>query len=246
MQAISNDKQQQVPTSPTISRTSSTHTQRFSVRYHGMHTDSNASAEHLSPEENCSLWLTNLPPNVDVHELLASVRNIGRVWCTYINEADHIRHHTAAAKLVFFTPDAAQSLLNASNTNGLLVRGYRVRVDYNRIKTEAHSIAGDASRVLIITGDPKFVNQNALTEYFRGKFLFEIDEVQELIRAPHRAIVEYRFGSYRCQAQMGKMALEKDRPQGLEKVEFGEDPCEVGDTYSAYQVAATRIQGLGL
>ncbi|KAI9158901.1 hypothetical protein HJFPF1_06903 [Paramyrothecium foliicola] len=219
---------------------------KFSIRYCGMHTSSNASADHITDEENCGLWLTNLPPEVDVHDLLAAVRNVGRVWCTYINQADNVRHRTAAAKLVFFTPDAARRMLSISFTKGVFIQGYKVRMDYNRIKSEEHPIAGNVSRVLIITGDSKLVNAAALTAYFKTKFVFEVDEVKELIIAGSRAVVEYRFGSYRCQAQMGKMALEKDRPLGFEKVEFGEDPCEVGDTLSAYGIAAERIQGRGI
>ncbi|KFA65911.1 hypothetical protein S40285_02401 [Stachybotrys chlorohalonatus IBT 40285] len=219
---------------------------QFSNQYHGMHTESNASAENLPPEQNCGLWLTNLPPSVDVHELLGSIKNVGRVWCTYVNVADNFKHHTAAAKIVFFTPDAARRLLTLSWTRGLYVGDYRARVSHNRIKTGEHPTAGKMSRVLIITGSSDFVNDKNLTEYFRERFVFELDEVTELIRAGHRCVLEYKFGSYRCQAQMGKMALEKDRPCGFEKVEYGDDPCEVGDTLSAYGIAAERIQGKGM
>ncbi|KAK1245570.1 hypothetical protein MKX08_005199 [Trichoderma sp. CBMAI-0020] len=220
-------------------------TAKFSSRYHGMHTETNASAEHLAPEQNCALWLTNLPAGTSTHQLLKAIRNVGRVWCTYVNYPDFHAHSTAAAKVVFFTPEAAQQLLSISWTRGLFVEGQRVKVSHNRIKYGSHPVAGRMSRVLIITGHADFVNEASLTKFFKDRFIFQLDEVTELIRAGGRAVMEFKFGSYRCQSQMGKMSLEKDRPRGLEKVEFGDDPCEVGDTMSSYGIAAERIQGRG-
>ncbi|KAF4435732.1 hypothetical protein F53441_13436 [Fusarium austroafricanum] len=223
----------------------------FSTNYKGEHNVRNASAMNLLPEENCALWLTNLPPSVTHHELLAQIRNVGRIWCTVINEPDYERHDTAAAKLVFFTPEPAQLLLSKSLTQGLSVNGYPIKVTHNRVKYAPKAMIGAASRVLIITGKSTFVNPKSLTEFFQARFVFQIDEITELIVQGDkdkggRSVVEYRFGSFRCQAQMGKMALEKDRPVGFEKVEFGEDPCEVGDTLAAYGIAAERIQGKGM
>ncbi|KAF5537853.1 hypothetical protein FMEXI_9675 [Fusarium mexicanum] len=223
----------------------------FSDNYKGEHNTRNASALSLTPDQNCALWLTNLPPDVTHHELLGQIRNVGRIWCSVINEPDGERHETAAAKVVFFTPGPAQLLLSKSLTQGLSIRGFPLRVTHNRVKYGEQRILGPASRVLIITGKSTFVNPSSLTQFFKDRFVFEIDEVTELIvqgdaSKGGRSVVEYRFGSFRCQAQMGKMALEKDRPQGFEKVEFGEDPCEVGDTLSAYGVAAERIQGKGM
>ncbi|PHH84739.1 hypothetical protein CDD83_1468 [Cordyceps sp. RAO-2017] len=218
---------------------------KFSSRYHGMHTDSNASAD-IPPEKNCALWLTNLPADIRYPELLASIRNVGRIWCTYVNLPDNIKHHTAAAKVVFFTPQGAQKLLAESWNQTIVIRGYRVRASHNRIKYEENAVVGKTSRVLIITGRQGFVNADNLRKWFSERFVYQEDAVIELIKAAGRAVCEFRFGSYRCQSQMGKMALEKDRPVGFEKVEFGDDPCEVGDSLASYSIAAERIQGMGI
>ncbi|KAM5354479.1 hypothetical protein ACJ41O_001126 [Fusarium nematophilum] len=223
----------------------------FSENYRGEHSSRNASVEDLPTEQNCALWLTNLPPNVTYHQLLGQIRNVGRIWCAVINEPDYVRHSTAAAKVVFFTPEAAQLLLSKSLTQGLSVGGYSVTVKHNRVKYREESTVGNASRVLIVTGKSDFVNPESLTDFFKRRFVFEVDDVTELIvhgakGQGGRSVVEYKFGSFRCQAQMGKMALEKDRPEGFEKVEFGPDPCEVGDTLSSYGIAAERIQGRGI
>ncbi|KAH6990227.1 hypothetical protein EDB80DRAFT_538796, partial [Ilyonectria destructans] len=215
----------------------------FSNNYRGEHSARNASVRNLKPEENCALWLTNLPPDCTYHELLATIRNYGRIWCAVINEPDYLRHTTAAAKVVFFAPGPAQAFLAMSLIRGVTIRNHRIKVTENRVKYKEEPMTGSESRVLIITGSSKFVNEKALTEFFQERFVFEVDEVITLIHAEQRTVLEYKFGSYRCQAHMGKMALEKDKPEGLEKVEYGEDPCEVGDTMSSYGVAGYRIQG---
>lgn len=214
----------------------------FSDRYFGKHVGSNASADYLLPDQNCALWLTNLPPGVTYRDLLGSIRNFGRIWCTFINEPDNVTHSTAAAKVVFFTPMAATNLLLASWSTPLTIRNHRIKISHNRIKYPSKPLDHGVSRVLIITGHVDFVNPTSLFQFFQDRFIFQIDKVEQLVRSGDRAVVEYSFGSYRCQAQMGKMALEKDRPCGFEMVEFGEDPCEVGDTFSSYATAVARLQ----
>ncbi|KAG5993935.1 hypothetical protein E4U43_003354, partial [Claviceps pusilla] len=220
---------------------------KFSPRYHGMHTENNASMEHLPPEQNCALWLTNLPPDIRERELLASVRNVGRIYATFINYPDGHAHATSAAKLVFFTPEAAQKLLvYCTLVKPMVIRGHRVKIALNRIKYAKNSMENGESRVLIITGHREFVNEASLTAFFQARFQFQIDEAVTLITHKERAVVEYKFGSYRCQAQMGMKALLLDKPAGLEMVEYGADPCEVGSEVTSFTVAGERIQGRGL
>ncbi|KAG6061722.1 hypothetical protein E4U17_000062 [Claviceps sp. LM77 group G4] len=219
---------------------------KFSPHYHGMHTENNASMDHLAPNQNCALWLTNLPPDICVRELLSTIRNVGRVYATFINDADGHLHATAAAKLVFFTPEAAQKLLAQCLVTPLVIRGYLVKIALNRIKYAKNSMDNGESRVLIITGRADFVNTSTLTAFFQARFQFQIDDAANLMIHKGRAVVEYKFGSYRCQAQMGMKSLLLDQPAGLEMVEYGADPCEVGSEATSFTVAAARIQGRGL
>ena len=241
---------------PAPPRPPTTQVLTFSDKYYGMHTEVNASADHLPDEQNCALWLRNLPPDITYHELLSSIRNIGRIWCTYINTPDFVTHSTAAAKVVFFAPESAslflQHISSASDDDAgtpcpPCIRGFRIKADHNRIKYARHACTPKGpSRVLIVTGQDWFVNEASLTAWFADKFIFQVDEVIELVKAGGRAVVEFRFGSYRCQSQMGKMALDRIKPPGLEKVEYGDDPCEKGDSLVSYRVAAERIKGVGL
>ena len=80
---------------------------------------------------------------------------------------------------------------------------------------------------------------------FNAKFVYQLDEVVELYKGNGRTVLAFRFGSWRNQAQMGKMSLEKDRPAGFEKAEYGEDPCETGRD-SSYDIAALKARGIEL
>ncbi|KAJ6445461.1 hypothetical protein O9K51_00222 [Purpureocillium lavendulum] len=217
---------------------------KFSTRYKGMHTIKNASNDTLPDRYNCSVWITNLPENVTYTELLESVGRRGRIYCSFINNPDGVKFHTAAAKVVFFAPGPAQRLRDEAAHPGFFVRGHRTRITLNRIKSGEVHVSGRQCRVLIITGRDEFVNEQTLREWFDRRIVWQGDGVHELIHARGRRVLEWRFGSYRNQAEMAKLALEKDRPAGLEHVEFGFDPNEVGvEDMTAYSVAAERIQG---
>lgn len=219
---------------------------KFSPRYHGMHTENNASVDHLRPEQNCALWITQLPPDVKVTELLGKIRNIGRVYAVFINPSDGVAHPKAAAKLVFFKPEGAQKLLRQVWAKPIVIRGHRAQITPNRIKYGEHYMENGESRVLIITGNKMFVNRDSLTAYFEGRFAFQLDDIHTLVEFHDRAVIEYKFGSYRCQSQMGMKALLLDRPRGLEMVEYGADPCEVGSDSTSFSIAGERIQGRGI
>ncbi|KYK54485.1 hypothetical protein DCS_06443 [Drechmeria coniospora] len=217
---------------------------KFSNNYRGQHTDKNAGREDLPDELNCSLWLTNLPADLSYPELITAIGARGRVYGTFINYPDNKQFRTAAAKVVFFTHEPAQRLKAESWSRGFYIRDHRVRISYNRIKSATQPTSRQKnSRVLLITGRVDFVNIESIRAWLNERIIWQEDRAIELIRAKDRAVVEWRFCSYRNQAEMAKLALEKERPTGFEMVEFGEDPCEKGDTMASYGVAAERIMG---
>ncbi|KAM0325755.1 hypothetical protein ACHAQA_007055 [Verticillium albo-atrum] len=191
--------------------------------------------------ENCSFWIVNLPPDVTHRELLGCIRNTGRIHACVINPPDPRNNHfTAAAKVVFFDLPAAERFLRSAY-QGLIVGKYRARVNRNRIKSAAQPHATDQTRVLIIQGRPDFVNPQVLTRYFDSKFQYQIDHIIDAFRSPEVAIVEYRFGSYRCQAQTARMAIETEHMRGVGgsgyvyDMWYGRDPCDI------FEEAQTRF-----
>ncbi|KAI6779347.1 uncharacterized protein J7T54_000445 [Emericellopsis cladophorae] len=148
----------------------------FSPAYQGQHSHQNASA-NIPDTLNCAVWVRNLPPDVTYHELLSTVRHIGRVWCSYINEPDYIRHTTAAAKIVFFRPVAAQRYLVHINSMRPAIRGFAVRVAYNRVKIPAQPDHNtNHSRCILVTGTKAFARWANLEAWFQRLFVFQVDE----------------------------------------------------------------------
>lgn len=197
----------------------------FSPFYAGDRTNPRNRSAAVSDDLNAAVWITNLPPAVTVHELLGQIRGCGRVYATVINPPT-IGHRFAAAKVVFFELSGAHALIAQSVSEaGFHVGGMRARVTHNRIRSEEVRDGGRNSRVLFIFGVPSFVNEAALTAYFRSKFTFQIDEVITHHRDECCGVVEYRFGSYRCQAEIARMALGREKKEEVFTVRFEPDPC---------------------
>ncbi|KAK3294488.1 uncharacterized protein B0H64DRAFT_463409 [Chaetomium fimeti] len=194
---------------------------------------------NIAEEQNCSFWLRRLPADTTVTTLLAAVRGIGRVYCTVIAPASRAHGwHTAAAKLVFFDQAAARRFwaLYGRRAVGpqavpLVVGGQHVLVERNRTRVAETTLPRDTSRVVRVTGPAAVVNVGALLAEFQANFVFEMDEVaigtEDRVTAVGLqtfVVVEFRFGSFRCQAQIAYRLLQGRR--GLE-VRYGRDPCDL-------------------
>ncbi|KAI3341154.1 hypothetical protein F4824DRAFT_450894 [Ustulina deusta] len=110
------------------------------------------------------------------------------------------------------------------------------RVRYNRIKTEAR-LPSPASRVLHIEGPSCIVNQSCLAYLFRADGIVWQDEVVTVLSSNEVLTrLEWRFGSYRCQAESARLLIDRvkrqQHPASWEHqlwqrvtVHFGVDPC---------------------
>ncbi|RYP44337.1 hypothetical protein DL768_009196 [Monosporascus sp. mg162] len=197
----------------------------------------NQSAD-ISDEENTALWMTNLPPDCNHKMLLSAVRDCGKVYACVVNpptDAAGGSHMTAAAKLVFFDRAGAENLLRRARQGRFKVGGCVPRVRPNRIKSAARE-PGPYCRVLHIEGPPGLVNAPYLCRFFAARFTFELEDVLTVCRTPQRVRQEWRFGSYRCQAEAARQSIqrEKERPDLADaeralwdqvNVHFGVDPC---------------------
>lgn len=207
----------------------------ISPNYQGDPTIARNHSANIPQSQNCSFWIVNLPPRVTTHELLSQIRNIGRIFACVINAPQPERGHcTAAAKVVFFDLWAAQRFYAVATRSRLVVGGYRVRVNLNRIRSAEAAGPGNRTRVIILKGDPSFVNEPTLTRWFSERFKFEIDEVITHVLNEHIGHVEYRFGSWRCQAETARVAIIRDlgydgqTPKSecpVWEMKFGLDPC---------------------
>ncbi len=201
----------------------------------------NQSAD-IADEENTGLWMTNLPPNCDHKMLLTAIRDCGKVYACVVNPPTDVAggsHMTAAAKVVFFDRAGADNLLRQAHRGQFKVGEFVPRVRLNRIKSAARE-PGPQCRVLHIEGPPGIVEADGggafLRDFFGRKFTFELEDVRPVSRNPTRVRQEWRFGSYRCQAEAARQSIhrEKERldlPEAQKalwdqvNVHFGVDPC---------------------
>ena len=221
----------------------------FSPNYRGNIALARNRSAAIPPTENCSLFVTGLPPSITVRQLLAAVRDTGRVYATHLNGPEpHKGHPTCAAKLVFFERAAAERFYDRHVQAGLRVDGYPGyvgKVVWNRIKTAAPDLPRHYTRVLMISGPAALADPEFLTGYFRSKLEFEVDEVFDRGAAGDRRLVEYRFGSFRCQAEAAKMALSREMGELGVQIWFGPDPCDTADDMGPVGVGGQGEVGQG-
>ncbi|EFX00748.1 hypothetical protein CMQ_7750 [Grosmannia clavigera kw1407] len=202
--------------------------QGFSPNYYGnIFAERNKSA-NVPDHENCSVFLTGLPIGTTVRCLLENICNFGRVYSTHINPPDVATGHLhSAAKIVFFDAFSTQKFIHHCGTEGMQIRGHVVRAVHNRVKSYAARESRMASRVLLIYGPVEIVNPQSLNDFFSRFFKYEVDCIISHGASRHTpdcVLVEYRFASYRCQAQSAKKWLRSSFPGSVD-VFYGEDPC---------------------
>ncbi len=200
-----------------------------SPNYRGSyHVARNLSA-NIPEEENCSVWITRLPGDLTTNQLLAAIRNTGRVFASAI-QPSVFHDGTAAAKVTFFAAESAQKFLKAANEHpGFWVGGRWALVRPDRIRIREVVRPAEHSRVLRIAGPSALVAEEVLHERFSRNFVYQIDEVIPLILGEGIDVYEWRFGSYRCQAQWAWRMIREDslfQAQGV-RVRFERDPCDV-------------------
>jgi hypothetical protein len=196
----------------------------------------NLSAD-IPDDENCSFWIRRLPANITVSTLLAAIRGIGRVYCTVITPPSPEQGwHLAAAKLVFFEEAAARRFWDRYGRDGqqqlpFVIGGLKAIVERNRTKVAESDYPQDRTRVLCVSGPEALVDVDALLREFEANFVFQMDdflvtaETQHTFNGPLRIRrVEFRFGSFRCQAQSAYRLLY--RRQGI-SIRYGRDPCDL-------------------
>ncbi|OTA94595.1 hypothetical protein M434DRAFT_29743 [Hypoxylon sp. CO27-5] len=179
----------------------------------------NYSAPILN-SRNTSLWIINLPPRLTYPQLLQSIRRCGKIKSTCINFANQY-HATSAAKVVFFTHDAAVRFMNQADR--LVIGGYRPVIRWNRIRT-AESNENLGSRVLLITGPRQLVSLENLQIFFLLRFKFDLDHYVPVWMNEHLACIELHFGSWRAQAHAAYIAIRRDL-YPLLRVSYACDPC---------------------
>ncbi|KAK7750576.1 hypothetical protein SLS62_007423 [Diatrype stigma] len=179
----------------------------------------------ISQDENTSLWITGLPAATTYHNLLASIRKIGAIKSTFINEPNKKYPTSCAAKVVFFEHEAAQKLYDNAQQGTFLVLGVQPVVKWNSFGVKNDPPNG-RSRVLRIEGPIEVMYQAWFARVWRSTGMYwRIDDVLEIGPIRHGVgVVWYAFGSWASQAGKAKKILQDEFP-GVFKVEYKDDPC---------------------
>ncbi|KAI2638092.1 hypothetical protein GGS21DRAFT_549133 [Xylaria nigripes] len=182
--------------------------------------------------ENCRLWITGLPPDCTVNQLLRYIRGVGPIYACHISQPKVSGPEvwkTATASLTFFTAEAANLFLQRSATNRFTVSRYVTRIARHKIRTRSITVAGQ-SRVLKIRGNPKFVTPEYMRDSFkRWNIKYDTDYMSftpgEKGR-PNELI--WAFGSFRAQALAVYTHLWTEHVQcGHLMVRYDRDPCSL-------------------
>lgn len=210
----------------------------ISHAYQGDSTNPANESADIPDSENCSVWITNLPPDCTYRDLLQAIatHHPGKVYASYISPPSaqgpvHLpsRGHSAA-KVVFYWSFSAQRLIYIANNNGFWVGNTPARVVPNRIRAAPQPFDSTSTRCLDIEGPADEVNRPYLDSVWNDFFSFDTENVavvREYIGFtgfPMRRLV-YRFGSHRAQAVAAMHYMHSYMPHVA--VTYAADPCDV-------------------
>ncbi|KAI1493809.1 hypothetical protein F5X96DRAFT_676824 [Biscogniauxia mediterranea] len=167
-------------------------------------------------EGNCSVYITNLPPDCTVNMLLSNIRNIGKIYASHVNPPT-LTHSTAAAKIIFWDRASTLRFMHLSRRGRWTVGGYTPFVRYNRVSAPAQP-ESQRSRVIQIRGPADLLSEEYLKRVFNVYCTFEMDSVSRTALTTGDVQFEFRFSSYRAQAATAYKvcgALRTRDPQNL-------------------------------
>ncbi|KAI0111317.1 hypothetical protein F4814DRAFT_460594 [Daldinia grandis] len=197
---------------------------------------------NIDESQNTSVWVSNLPADCTIQQLLAPIRQVGKVFFVHINPPNE-EFTTSAAKIIFWDRRATDNFLQLIKDGKMAIGGLTPQVRMHRIRV-APQPASDRSRVLVVWGPAQVANMELLEPLFRSEMEFQIDEVAEMMWRGEKRL-EIRFGSHRAQAchaekmlrvlQTGEateyavanLTMEQRVFLRLTRMLWGSDPCEL-------------------
>ena len=176
----------------------------------------------ISADQNCAIYIVGIPAAAQYSDVLDSIRG-GKILVCLIDPPDR-QHHTAAAKIVFFTRASAELFMERSRGVGVYILGRRVRAMWNRIFYAAHTKTHQ-SRVILISGPAHLMDFEIFESFFRERFEYQEESRSEIpCNREGYALYMWKFASLRAQAELAYISIEREW-HGIFKVEYGPDTC---------------------
>lgn len=174
-------------------------------------------------EDNCALWLTNIPPDLTLRGFLALV-NTGEVFAVVFSPAKP-PSWTQAVKLVFKTHEAAERFLNqVRSQQGIVVGGMRMEGIWNR--NWYPEDRSPKTRVLQIES-PVYMTFKTWHDYFDECVVYQIEEEFEVpCSVPGKRIYEFRFARIDGQSEAVFQAIAKNSKFTGLHYKYSADPCD--------------------
>ncbi|RDL33751.1 uncharacterized protein BP5553_08119 [Venustampulla echinocandica] len=180
---------------------------------------------NLPDNENCALWVTYLPPDIDLATFLNKVRT-GAVYAAVLLEPEG-KNWTKAAKLVFKKHSAAVGFLKqVQSAPGIVVSGLRMKAIWNRIGYRENNTK--RTRVLQLRGPPELMAPDFWNNYFQRCVVFELEALYDISgQRGGDKMLEFRFARVDGQAEALFCAIMSDPIfAGIVGVRYGPDPCD--------------------
>lgn len=219
-----------------IQSTEAQSSQQMSSNYYGSLRRLDTIPEEVTEAENTSVFVTNLPPDCTVTDVLSRMHGIGKIWaCNTCAPTEE--YLTSAMKIVFWDRAGRERLIALSKTGTFYVGSYHPEVRLNRFRTASRPWS-QVSRVVGISGPTGIVNLAYLEELFSSfGFFWEADYFVVVSEVGDIRVAEYAFASYLAQAETAMNGLKKHISAGhgspgedaywaRVNVYWGRDPCE--------------------
>ncbi|TAQ90001.1 hypothetical protein B7494_g1678 [Chlorociboria aeruginascens] len=169
--------------------------------YKGSITQYTLNNAGCTEEENCAVRIENISAYALLKDIFAIIR-AGKVYSFYLQLPDGV-HSTGAAQLIFMEREAAAKFVEQGNSeDGLVVRGVRLRVLFNRDMTRpVEKFKLEQSRVVRFEGPKDSISIKFLKDLFQGNIDYELveDSTEEIIG--DTAVVKLSFSCVRAQAE---------------------------------------------
>ena len=179
----------------------------------------------VDPSVNCALWVSNLPPETQMHNIFQHLRT-GAIFCVDI-KAPGMGYQTAGADICFKNHAAAELfLLQTQSRDGVRVRGARIKAIWNTHGELSKSYPGKS----LVLSAPMAANmsQDFWERYFKKSVCYQLSHFH-LVPSQFEGQMTVEVGLARLDSRsqaVYKAIKEEPLFRGIYEVYYTPDLCD--------------------